>query len=81
VLQNTCYKRRSGQGSGPQTAQGMTIRMRKGDELEQKRALKKTLLKHKKALQAEMDVVAKALKALAARRSVGRSGTRKTKAK
>jgi len=59
----------------------MTILMRKGDELEQKRALKKTLLKHKKALQAEMDVVAKALKALASRRAGGRTGKRKTKAK
>lgn len=57
----------------------MTILMRKGDELKRKRDLKKTLLKHKKALQAEMDVVQKALKALAARRPVGRTGTRKTK--
>jgi hypothetical protein len=44
----------------------------------QKRNLKKTLLKHQKALQAEMDAVEKGLKALE-KRSVRKTGIRKTK--
>jgi hypothetical protein len=44
----------------------------------QKRDLKKMLLKHKKALQTEMDAVEKGLKALE-KRSVKRTGIRKTK--